>query len=114
MQKGNRLSIAECELIRSNFLQGMAIVDIAKKFNLTNRAVNSLLVGDTYKGVYKVKEKNNRAKGKEVLLVVNNIPVKFSSVRKLAKALGLDESSISNIIAGRHPMPVITEIRFEH
>lgn len=94
------------------YQQGVTIADIAKNWNICPETINKLLVGDTFGGKYRVKEKDYRILGRKIILEVNGKDVPFKTVKSLAKVLGLSESAISNILAGRHPIPTITSIKF--
>jgi len=91
---------------------GMTIEDIANQYGVVSETINKLLVGETYGGLYKTKEKDYRSAGKPVVLQINGKPIKFKSTRALSKVLGLSECHVTNILAGRHPIPIIEEIRY--
>ena len=112
MIKGQRLTENECERAVEAYKKGVTVRSIAVILGSNEKTINSLLTGVTYKGKYKVKEVDNRAAGKEVVMVINGREVKFKTVRSLAKVLGLSESAISNILAGRHPIPIIEDVKY--
>lgn len=98
--------------ILADYANKMSIVDIAKKYNVDEKTIHLLFTGETYKGVGKIKEKDPRSQGKSVILQINGREVPFKTIRSLSKVLGLDESSISNILVGKQPIPVIENIRY--
>lgn len=114
MIKGQRLTENECQRIVEAYQKGVAVRSIAVILGSDEKTINSLLSGATYKGKYKVKEVDNRSAGKEVTMTINSKEVIFKSVRALSKALGLSECHISNIIAGREPLPEIKSIKFSN
>jgi len=99
------------DIIR-RYNSGETITFIAKSLGVNTQTINNLLNGTTYGGLYKQREKDNRAFGRDIVLQINGRNIKFKSIRSLAKVLGLSECHISNILAGRHPIPIIEEIRY--
>lgn len=97
--------------IKLEFLTGRTIEDISKFYKVSRKCIEDLLSGRTFKGVGKVKELDNRAAGRKVVIQFNDVEVTFGNVRQVAKLFGLSESSVSNMIAGRHPYPVIKNIK---
>lgn len=97
--------------IKSRFLAGETIADISKLYNVCRKCIEDLLSGRTFDGEGKVKELDHRAAGRKVVIQFNDTEVTFGNVRQVAKLFGLSESAVSNMIAGRHPYPVIKNIK---
>ena len=68
-------------------------------------------MGRTFNGKGKVKEMDDRAGGRKVIIGFNDKEILFGNVEQVAKLFGLDGSSVSNMIAGKHPYPIITCIK---
>jgi len=113
MIQGKKLTATNCQDIVQDWKNGVTIADISRKFNVNQKTIHSLLTGVTYKGQYKIKEIDDRSAGRRIIMTINDIPVEFKSVRELSKVLGLSESAVSNIAAGRHPIPTITSINYK-
>ncbi len=101
------------EIIKAMWFKRIPIKTIADKFNVNRHTIESLLVGKTFKGTGKVKEPDNRSKGRKVVITFNNKDIVFGNVEQVGLLFGLSGSSVSNMIAGRHPYPQITSIRID-
>lgn len=97
--------------IKTKFLSGETIESISNFYKVSRKCIEDLLAGRTFKGVGKVKEPDNRAAGRKVIIQFNDTEVTFGNVRQVAKLFGLSESAVSNMIAGRHPYPIIKNIK---
>lgn len=98
--------------IVNRYNAGETVASIAKSLNVRQETINKLLVGDTFKGKYKAKEKDYRNSGRKIIMQINGRNIPFDTVRALAKVLELSEPAISNMLAGRHPIPIIEDIRY--
>jgi predicted DNA-binding protein YlxM (UPF0122 family) len=101
MRKSNG-SIRHClEQVLSDWNNGVSVVDIANKYNVTTSAIHHFLSGRTHKHFNTIRDIDNRKAGRKVSITYSNErKVVFDSIRECSKFLNLDESSVNNILLG--------------